>query len=192
MSGTTVSITLTGHQPVSSTSPAAESLVNSYLDGCVAQNGRSVSDAAIAISAASLETYGSSLMRLDLTSDPAGQRLFAPVSLELGSAFAPSIVSGTGILLVNSNNTCLNRYQMGTSSAGRAVVNYESGTSAPDPSKWVYGHYGFSVAADSGASIESCSIVLTDRAKPTVAAVAGWQPGAGATGINCGIGYIGE
>lgn len=177
---------------MASTDPSAATLLSTFLAGCVALNGRSVSDVDIAVSAASLETYGSSLMRLDITSDPAGQKLFAPVTLQLGSEYAPSITSGAGVTMVNSNSTCTNRYQLGTSSAARAVVNYESGTSAPDPGKWVFGHYGFSVAADSGASIESCSITLTDRAKPTVATVAGWQPGTGSTGINCGIGYIGE
>ena len=190
--GRTVSVALIGHQPITSTSPAAATLLSTFLAGCVAQNGRSVSDATVAVSAAALATYGSSLMRLDVTTDPAGQRLFAPVTLELGSAYAPAIVSGSGITQVSSTETCTNRYQMATSGVGRAVVNYESGTEAPDPGKWAFGHYGFSVAADSGASIESCSITITDRARPTVAAVAGWQPGTGDTGINCGIGYIGE
>ncbi len=190
--GTTLAISITGREPVASTDTAAAPLVEDFVEQCTALEGRSVSDASAPISEESLAKFGSSLMRIDLASSPEGETFVAPVDLALGSPYYAKVASGDKVQAIDTTTTCTGRYQMTGSGAGTAITNYESGRTLPDLSQWAYGHYGFTVPFESGATIEACRVVVTELATPTVEDVPGWDPGSDATGISCGIGYRGE
>lgn len=190
--GTTIDISLSGHSPVASTDPEASDLVSEFIELCSAMDGRSVSDVASPVSEDSLAQFGASLMKLEYTSTPEGRTFFAPVDLTLGSLYYAEVASGDGILTVESNDTCTGRYQLTGSGSGTAIAEYESGNTTPDLGQWRYGHYGFSVPFESGATIEACRVVVGDLALEDVADIPGWDPGSDATGISCGIGYAGE
>lgn len=190
--GTTMDISLIGRTPVPAADKKGTRLAAEFADKCAEMDGYSVSDASVPISFQSLVDFGSSLMRIDYSVTPVGHTLFSPVDLELGSPYFAEIVSGDGVVPLSPNRTCTGGYQLSESGSGYAVSNFESGTSAPDPGQWVFGHYGFSVPFESGASIESCRVEVTELAQDAVADVPGWQPGSDATGISCGTGYRGE
>ncbi|MFP7762099.1 hypothetical protein [Marisediminicola sp. LYQ134] len=189
---TTVDISLTGFEPVPSTDPRAADLVEMLVDGCRAMDAASVSDVTAPVSAASLAEYGSSLMRLDYTATPEGHTFFAPVDLQVGSPYFGRIVSGENVAEVVTNTTCTGRYQLTGSGEATAVSNYESGRSVPDDDQWIYGHYGFTVPFESGATIEACSVEVSDLAAESVGDVPGWEPGSDRTAISCGIGWLGD
>lgn len=190
--GTTMDISLIGHTPVPAADKKGTRLAEEFADKCAELDGYSVSDAAVPVSFQSLVDFGSSLMRIDYEVTPDGHTLFSPVDLELGSPYFAEIVSGDGVVPVSTNRTCTGGYQLTESGSGYAVSNFESGTTAPDPGQWVFGHYGFTVPFESGASIESCRVEVSDLAQDDVADVPGWEPGSDATGISCGTGYRGE
>ena len=190
--GTTLGISLTGRTPVAATEKSAATLVDSFVEQCGALDGRSVSDASTQISPESLATFGSSLLRIDLASSPEGETFVAPVDLLLGSPYYAKVASGDKVQAIDTTDTCTGRYQMTGSGMGTAITNYESGGTLPDLDQWAYGHYGFTVPFESGATIEACQVVVTELATPTVDDVPGWDPGSDATGISCGIGYRGE
>lgn len=190
--GTTLGISLTGHEPVASTDRAAAPLVDDFVEQCAALEGRSVSDVSTLISEESLQTFGSSLLRIDLESSPEGETFVAPVDLALGSPYFAKVASGDRVQAVDTTTTCTGRYQMTGSGTGTAITNYESGNARPDLDQWAYGHYGFTVPFESGATIEACRVVVTELAASTVEDIPGWDPGSDATGISCGIGYRGE
>jgi len=190
--GTTMDISLIGHSPVAASDRDGTALAETFVDACTEMSGYSVSDASVPVSFQSLVDFGSSLMRIDYETTPAGHTLFAPVDLELGSPYYAEVASGDGIVPVSTNRTCTGGYQLTESGSGFAVSNFESGSTIVDPGQWAFGHYGFSVPFESGASIESCRVEVSDLAKESVADVDGWEPGSDATGISCGIGYRGE
>ena len=190
--GTTLGISLTGRTPIAATEESAATLVESFVEQCIALDGRSVSDASIPISQESLATFGSSLLRIDLASSPEGETFVAPIDLLLGSPYYAKVASGDKVQAIDTTSTCTGRYQMTGSGSGTAITNYESGAMLPDLGQWAYGHYGFTVPFESGATIEACRVVVTELATPIVEDVPGWDPGSDATGISCGIGYRGE
>ncbi|MCY7326636.1 MAG: hypothetical protein LH605_10965 [Microbacteriaceae bacterium] len=190
--GTTLGISLTGRKPIASTDRAASTLVGAFVEQCVALEGRSVSDVSTPISDESLATFGSSLMRIDLASSPEGEAFVAPVDLVLGSPYYAKVASGDNVQAVDTTDTCTGRYQITGSGSGTAITNYESGVTLPNLGQWAYGHYGFTVPFESGATIEACRVVVSELAEPIVEDVPGWDPGSDATGISCGIGYRGE
>lgn len=190
--GTTVDLAVSGRAPLASTDDAATSLVDSFVDQCVALGGRSASDVDTGVSAAALEAFGSTILQLDLSSTPEGHTFAAPVDVELGSPYFARVVSGDNVQAVEPNDTCTGGYQLTGSGAGTALANFESGTPEPDLTQWTFGHYGFTVGADSGATIESCEVEVSDLAASAVADVPGWQFASDSTGLSCGIGYRGE
>ena len=190
--GTTLDISLTGHEPVASTDNAAAPLVEDFVEQCAALEGRSVSDATAPISEESLASFGSSLLRIDLASSPEGETFVAPVDLVLGSPYYAKVAFGDTVQAIDTTDTCTGRFQMTGSGSGTAITNYESGGTMPDVSQWAYGHYGFTVPFESGATIEACRVVVSELAASVVEDVPGWDPGSDATGISCGIGYRGE
>lgn len=189
---TSLAVTLVGFSPVTSTSSNADSLAATLLDACSAAQAVSVSDAETPLTRESLARYGSSLLRIEYRASPVGHTFLAPLDLSLGSVYAARTATGTGLNTMEQNTTCTGHHQLTGSGSGTAVVDYESGTSFADNTKWSYGRYGFSVPFDSGATIEDCTITLTALATATVASVPGWQPGVDQSGIACGIGYVGE
>ncbi|MBC7723926.1 MAG: hypothetical protein H7146_04135 [Burkholderiaceae bacterium] len=190
--GTTMDISLVGHTPIPVTSSGASRLASTFVEKCSAMGGYSMSNAALPVSMDTLVNYGSSLMRIDYSTTPDDHTIYSPVDLELGSPYFSEVVTGDGFVAVTTNRTCTGGYQLTKSGSGMAILNFESGSPAPDLAQWRYGHYGFSVPFASGASIEACSVEVSDLAQETVAEVPGWEPGSDATGISCGTGYRGE
>ena len=190
--GTSIDISLTAHAPVASTSREGADLAEEFVDACSQLDGMSVSNVDTPVSLDSLEQYGSSLVRFDIVSTPEGKTFYAPVDLGLGSVYFPEVASGDAIVEIDQNSTCTGRYQVTGSGTATAIANYESGAAAPDLEQWRYGHYGFSVPFESGATIEACRVEISDDALPSLTDVPGWEPGSDATGISCGTGYRGE
>lgn len=190
--GTTLDISLTGHVPLEADSSEASDLVSDFLDQCSAMDGRSVSDATTPVSEETLARFGSTLMRIDIAATPEGHTFFAPVDLNLGSQYFAEVASGDAVIPVSSNDTCTGSYQLTGSGTGTAIANYESGNENPDAGQWRFGHYGFSVPFESGATIEACRPVVTKLALSTLDDVPGWEVDSDSTGISCGIGYVGE
>ncbi len=190
--GTSIDISLIGHPPLTSTDPGAKSLVTRFLAACTEQNGVSVSDNLTPVSNDSLKQFGSSLMRLDFLSTPVGATYASPVDLALGSDYFAEIATGDTVQPTTSTPTCTGGYQVTGSAPAVAVANFETGTATPDINQWVNGHYGFSVPFQSGATIEACTVVISDGAKAAIGETPGWEPGSDSTGISCGIGYRGE
>lgn len=190
--GTTVALSLVGHQPIVSTDPAASELAEEFLTACLDAGGQSISEAGRQVSAQSLAEHGSSLMRIDYGGTPEDQALLAPVQMIVGIENFPLTGAGDGLQSVGATETCLNRYQLTRSGSGRFVANYETGISDADPTQWVFGSYGFTVPIDSGATLESCTVTITTLGREGIADTEGWQEGDVGTGISCGTGYQGE
>lgn len=190
--GTSMSIALVGHSALAARDEAAADLVDDFVKHCEAMNGRSVSDVMTPISAESLEKYGSSLLLLEYSSTPDGHTFLAPVDLALGSPYYAEVAFGDALIALAPNDTCTGGYQLTGAGSGSAIANYESGSERADLGQWRYGHYGFSVPFESGATIEACRVVVSELAAQAVADVPGWEPGSDTTGISCGIGYRGE
>lgn len=190
--GTTVALSLVGHEPVPSTDPEATELIDEFLTACLDAGGASISEAGREVSEQSLAEHGSSLMRIAYTGTPEGKTLLAPVQTIVGIDNFALIGAGDGLQSVGSTDTCLNRYQLTRSSAGGFVANYETGTSDADPSQWVFGSYGFTVPVESGATLESCNVTITALGREDLDGVDGWQEGEVGNGLSCGTGFQGE
>lgn len=190
--GTTVDISVSGRAPLASTDEAAAPLVDSFVEQCAALGGRSASDVDTEVSAEVLASFGSTIVQLDLSSTPEGHTFATPVDVELGSPYFARVASGDNLQAVNPTETCTGGYQLTGSGGGTAIANFESGAPEPDLAQWTFGHYGFSVPADSGATIEACEVEVSDLAATAVAGVPGWQFASDSTGLSCGIGYRGE
>ncbi len=218
--GTTIDLELTGHLPVDATEPGAAPLVTELAAGCAAMlpegaeaptpsgsppagepgddagtgatgTGADGAGAPPRFTAEALEAAGSALMRVTVTSTPRGLTFVAPLELGLGSAYAPKVARGDGVLSLVSNDGCLGHYQASTSGTVTAVTDYETATNVPDPDLWITGFYGFGVPVDSGATIESCTAELTPLGTETASGQPGWDAPL-VTALSCGIGYIGE
>jgi hypothetical protein len=183
--GSRVGVTLTAHLPVAYTDPAVRELSSDFLEGCPTDaSGRSLTEK-------SLADTGSALMPLTLTSNRPGQTFVAPIQLFLGGPYTTQTVSGAGI--VSPPEGCTGIYTWMKSGDAHALIDFQTNASVPDVTMWRYGHYGFVVAPESGATIESCSVTLTPLGEQAgVSDIAGWDPATAATGTSCGIGYSGE
>lgn len=189
--GTTIDLVLRGFRPLASTSSDAEPLVADFLGTCTELGGLSISEPGTPVDESTLAAYGSSLMRVDYSATPEGQRLVAPVNVIVGIDNLPTIANGPGVQLLQTSDTCLARYQLAESGAGSFVADFETGEAAPDPGQWRFGNYGFTVTVESGATLESCEIEVSAQADAEVADVPGWDAREG-TALSCGIGYTGE
>ncbi len=189
---TSIDISLSAMPALASTDRDARALATEFVDACSELGGTSVSSADTPVSLDSLEKFGSSLVRFDFASSPEDKTFYAPVDLSLGSVYYPEVASGDNITEVEQSTTCTGRYQVTGSGPATAIANFETGTATPDTEQWRYGHYGFSVPFESGASIEACSVELSPDALMTVTDIPGWEPGSDSTGISCGTGYRGE
>jgi hypothetical protein len=183
--GSRVGVTLTAHNPVAYDDPTAGDLSSELLDGCPTDaSGRALTEK-------SLADTGSALMSLTLTSNRPGQTFVAPIQLFLGGPYTTQTVSGTGI--VPPAEGCTGIYTWMKSGDAQALVGFQTNEPAPDVTMWRYAHYGFVVAPESGATIESCNVTMTPLGEQAqVSEIAGWDPSTAATGTSCGIGYSGE
>lgn len=183
--GSTVGLLLTAHTPLAYDDPKAASLTEGFLAGCP-------TDAYGAeLTAKSLADTGSALMLVTLSSNRPGQTLVAPIQIFLGGPYTSQTVSGAGI--VPPSDGCTGVYTWTTSGDAKAIVNFQANASIPDTTMWRYAHYGFVVAPESGATIESCDVTITPLgAKAGLDDIHGWDPSTAATGVSCGIGYSGE
>ncbi len=185
--GSTIAVQLTAHQPVPSTASGAKPLEAEFLKACGGDQGDGTP-----VTADTLAGGGSVLVSLDLASSVVGKPFAYPLDLSLGSPDTGWSASGKGITPTDSTAPCTSGYRWGTSGTAHGVADFESGSTEPDPTLWRFARYGFSVPFDSGATIEACTVNLTDLARPIVAGVAGWDASAPASGIDCSIGYVGE
>lgn len=183
--GSRVGMLLTAHTPVAYSDPTFKTMSREFLAGCP-------TDAyGVELSDDSLSKSGSALMRLEVTSNRPGQTFIAPVQLFLGGPYTTQMVVGSGI--VRPAEGCTGIYTWTNSDNATALVNFQSNESTADTTMWRYAHYGFVVAPDSGATIESCDVTITPLGEKTeVTHISGWDPAMAATGSSCGIGYSGE
>jgi hypothetical protein len=183
--GSTVGLLLTAHAPLASDDPKAQALRTDFLAGCP-------TDAyGTPLTEKTLADTGSALMALTLSSNRPGQTLLAPIQLFLGGPYTTQTVSGPGI--VAPSEGCTGVFTWTKSGDAKALVNFQSNASIPDTTMWRYAHYGFVVAPESGATIESCEVNITTLgADAGLKDIHGWDPSTAATGVSCGIGYSGE
>lgn len=185
--GRTIGISMAAHEPVASTDPAATDLRNEFLGTCGAGNGAQPFDERY------LETNGSTLMLIELSTNTPGQKFVQPLDLFFGSPYFAQAATGAGIQPEPGGQTCFFGYLWTTSGDARGIADFENSDGVPNVKQWQYGHYGFTVTPDSGATIEACKVTITDRGlKSGIDQIEGWDPSLAATGISCGIGYSGE
>jgi hypothetical protein len=185
--GSTIAIKMTAHNPLPYSNADSANLQREFLDAC----GPSVQGQPV--TPATLAANGSILMSLDLASSVKGKPFVYPLDTALGKTnFFGQSAKGDGIQPSDPTTPCDSGYTWSTSGSVHAVADFESGIPGPDLTQWRYGFYGFSVPFDSNATIEACSITLTDAATTVVKGDASWDPNATRSGISCGIGYVGE
>lgn len=185
--GRTVGISMAAHEPIASTDPNATDLRNEFLGTCGAGNGAQPFDEQY------LETNGSTLMLVELSTNTPDQEFVQPLDLFFGSPYFAQAAAGPGIQPGPGGQTCFFGFLWTRSGDVRGIADFENSDGTPDLKQWQYGHYGFTVAPDSGATIEACKVTITDRGlKSGIDQVEGWDPSLAATGISCGIGYSGE
>ena len=190
--GTTLDLVLTGYLPLASTGAAAEDLRNDFLGECADAGGMSLFDTGRAVSEQTLTEFGSSLMRIDYSVSPEGHTLTSLVDVIAGIDNFPVVATGDSLELVQSTDTCLNRYVLTGSGAGSFIANFQTGEVNPDVQQWRFGSYGFTVESDSGATLESCDVTVSELGRADLGDVPGWPDGAVGTGISCGTGFTGE
>jgi hypothetical protein len=185
--GSTVGISMAAHSPVASTDPEAVDLKNEFLSVCGAGNGTQ------AIDDQYLADQGSTLLLVEFSTDSPGLEFAAPLDLFFGSPYFAQAASGDGIEPGPGGPTCFYGFRWTTSGSARGIANFENPDGQPDLTQWQYGHYGFTVSPDSGATIEACNVTISETGmKSGIDQVSGWDPSRAATGISCGIGYSGE
>lgn len=187
VSGTTIGIQLNAHSAVAASDDRkGGTLVREFLEQC----GQGVGGTPITHD--TLLANGSTLARLDLSSTSNDQTFVSPLDLYLGSSFNATAATGAGIIAPPSTDGCIGTYSWSKSGTAHGIAEFDSDTSTPDLSKWRYGLYGFAVQPDSNATIESCSITLTDLAmKAGIKDVPGWVT-SDTSGTTCATGYVGE
>ncbi|WP_349897792.1 hypothetical protein [Parafrigoribacterium soli] len=185
--GSTIGIRLDAHAPVAASDQTkAGALVDEFLEQC----GDGVGGTPITHD--TMVANGSTLLRLDLTSTTQGQMFVSPLDLYLGSNFSAKAASGAGIVDPPSADGCIGTYSWSKSGTAHGIAEFDSDDGTPDLSKWRYGLYGFAVQPDSNATIEGCTITMTDLAtKADLKDVPGWLP-SDTSGTTCATGYVGE
>lgn len=190
--GTSLDLMLTGYLPLASTDAAAEDLRDDYIAECAGAGGMSLFDTATPVSEQTLTDFGSALMRIDYSVSPERHTLTSLVDVVAGIDNFPVVAVGDSLELVQSTDTCLNRYVLTGSGTGSFIANFETGEVNPDVQQWRFGSYGFTVAADSGATLETCDVTVSELGRQDLGDVSGWPDGAVGTGISCGTGFTGE
>jgi hypothetical protein len=185
-SGATIGIQLTAREPVAYSHAKAEPLIDEFVKTC----GEGVGGTPV--TAETLATNGSILMRIDLASSTSGKQFQVPLDLSLGSPYFGQSATGTGVKTIDPMHPCYGGYRWSTSGSATAVADFESGNPGPDLTLWQFANYGFSVPFDSDATIEACRVVLSEKAAADVAGEPGWDPAGAANGVSCMIGYVGE
>lgn len=185
--GRTVGISMTAHPPIASTDPEAVEIRDEFLAVCGAGNGAQPIDEQY------LADQGSTLMLVELSTNTPGQTFVTPLDLFFGSPYFAQSATGDGISAYPGGQTCYSGFLWSTSGDARGVADFENPDGTPDVSQWRFGHYGFTVAPDSGATIEACRVTITEVGqKYNLDEVNGWDSAQVSTGISCGIGYSGE
>ena len=185
--GRTIGISMAVHAPLASTDPAAKDLKNKFLSVCSAGNGAQPIDDKYLID------NGSTLLLAELTSNTADEKFAAPIELFFGSPYYAQAAIGSGVTPTSGGQTCFSGYQWRTSGTVRGIADFENSDGTPDLAQWRFGHYGFTLSPDSGATIEACKVIITDVGMKTgIQTLPGWDPSQAATGVSCGVGYSGE
>ena len=188
--GDPVQLELVGHASQEWNAPGRDEVKQTYVEQCTALGGGTVSDFEDALDDESLDAYGSTLMVLDVTSTPAGRTLSGAIELQLGSPYYYLVAAGDGLENPSASG-CYGGYQLVSTGAVSAIVNYETGSSTADLSQWRTGRYGF-VASYGSPAFSDCTVELTALAiESDVGDVDGWSPDDG-TETECAIGYRGE
>lgn len=185
--GSTIGIQLTAHSPLAASDTSkAKALVTEFLDQCGDGSGGTP------ITQDSMVGNGSTLVLLELTSTTEGQQFVSPLDLYLGSNFSAKAASGAGIVPPPSSDGCIGTYSWSRSGTAHGIAEFENDTAIPDFGKWRYGLYGFAVQAGANATIESCTITMTDLAAAAdIKSVPGWAS-RDTSGTSCATGYVGE
>lgn len=185
--GRTLGISMAAQTPLASTDPAAAELREVFLDQCGVGNG------AQPFTEQYLRENGSTLMRIQLSSDTPGLTFAAPIDLFFGSPYFAQSATGEGISAAQGGDSCFYGYTWSSSGDALGIADFENPEGVPDVEQWKFGHYGFTVNPASGATIEACKVTITETGLAVgIADVPGWDPSLAATGISCGIGYRGE
>ncbi len=185
--GDTITVRMTARKPLPYSDRDAKPLISAFVSACGAGVGGNP------ITADTLAANGSILMPIDLSSSAQGKTFSTPIGLSLGSRYTGQSVKGAGIANSDPGAGCLGGYTWATSGSASVVSDFESGTPGPELGSWRYGLFGFSVPFDSDATIEACTVTITELAKDAdVASVTGWDPTQASTGKSCGLGYSGE
>lgn len=184
--GNTIAIEMLAHPPLAHSDKAAKPMVSEFVRACAASSG------SVPLTAETLTAGGSILMPLELSASTSGKAFDAPISVTLGNFYFGQFLTGSGITPGDATRPCNSGFTWTTSGNGRAIADFENGTTTPDLSSWKYALYGFSVPPDSQSSIEACTVTLSEGARATVAGIAGWDLTQAATGFGCTIGYVGE
>ncbi len=185
--GRTIGISMAAHAPIASTDPDAAEIREEFLGVCGAGNG------AQPMTAEYLADNGSTLMRLEFSSNAPDLTFAAPIDLFFGSPYFATSAVGDGITPEPGGQPCYYGFAWATSGEARGVADFENADGVPDVNQWFYGHYGFAINPSSGATIEACKVTMTEVGLKTgVDKIHGWDPSLAATGVSCGIGYSGE
>ena len=183
--GATIGIQLTAHSPLAASDDKAAALASEFLNECGGVGGTP-------ITLDSMVSNGSTLVRLDLTSTTTGQTFVSPLDLYLGSNFSAKAANGDGIVQPQASDGCLGTYSWSSSGTAHGIAEFESDSATADMGKWRYGLYGFAVQAGANATIESCTITMTDLATAAkIKDVPGWVS-RDTSGTTCATGYVGE
>jgi hypothetical protein len=185
--GSTIAIKMTAHKPLPYSNSDSADLQKEFLETCGAAVGGQP------VTAETLAANGSILMSIDLASSVKGKPFVYPLDTSLGKTnFFGQSAKGQGIKPTDPAAPCDSGYGWSTSGSAHAIADFESGIPGPDLTQWRYGFYGFSVPFDSNATIEACTIDLTDAATAVVTGDDSWNPNSARNGISCAIGYVGE
>lgn len=183
----TIGITMSVHSSVDSTDPSVSDLRDKFLGVCGAGNG------AQPITEQYLQDNGSTLMKVSITSSTPGLTFAAPIDLFFGSPYFAQAAIGDGITPEPDGQACFYGFSWPTSGDVLGVADFENSDATPDTTQWKFGRYGFSVNPNSGATIEACTVKMTDLGlKTDLSAVPGWDTSNVGDGISCMIGYVGE
>ncbi len=184
--GNTIAIQLTAHKALSYVDSAAKPLITEFTKVCAA-----TAPTQSPITVDGLAARGASFVSIDLTSSVGNKPFAFPISLDIGNAYFGVAATGTGIAPVDPAAPCSSGYLWSTSGTAHVTTEFETLNPGPDLTQWKNALYGFSLPADSKATIEACRITLTPEAQSVVAGTAGWGASTG-NGVSCATGYVGE
>lgn len=183
----TIGISMSAHTPVASTDGSVSELRDKFLDVCGEGTG------AQPMTEQYLEENGSSLMKIAITSATPGLTFAAPIELFFGSPYFAQAAIGDGVNPNPAGHTCFYGFSWPRSGDVLGIADFENSEATPDPTQWIFGRYGFSVHPNSGATIETCKVTMTELGLQTdLTDIPGWDPSSAGDGLSCMIGYVGE